>query len=244
MSSPNTSPRDHLTDDCSLSRLVVALRHVGFEDLGTFEDVLIERGFELRYIDACIDPLHPVDVLAPALFCVLGGPIGAYEEAIYPRVLAEIDLVKRRLDAKRPTLGICLGAQMMARALGARVYPGPVKEIGWKPLALTETGRTSPLAALGDDAPMLHWHGDTFDLPAGVRHLASTPEVPNQAFAADDFALALQFHPELRANLIERWLVGHACELAVNRIDINALRMDSGRYGESLAARGRTMFAA
>ncbi|MFZ1416642.1 MAG: gamma-glutamyl-gamma-aminobutyrate hydrolase family protein [Defluviicoccus sp.] len=106
---------------------VLALRHVPFEDLAYFEAVLTERGLGVRYVDAVTDDLAAIDAMRPGLVVVLGGPIGAYEDTAYPFLGDELRLIERRLRANRPTLGICLGAQLMARALGARVYPGPVK---------------------------------------------------------------------------------------------------------------------
>src|SRR5262249_57807158 len=115
---------------------------------------------------------------------VLGGPIGVYQEQDYPFLTDELRVLERRLAADLPTLGICLGAQLMARALGAKVYAGPRKEIGWSPLHLSAAGRRSCLAPLAKrQAAVLHWHGDTFDLPAGATHLASTPDYPHPALA-------------------------------------------------------------
>ena len=170
--------------------------------------------FDVRYVEAAGD-LSDVDGLEPALMIVLGGPIGAYEDAIYPFLKHELRFLERRLAADRPTLGICLGAQLMARALGARVYAGPRKEIGWAPLTLTPEGRRSPLDRLaGRGEAVLHWHGDTFDLPVGAVRLASTALYENQAFAWRQSAMALQFHPEVTAPGLEPWFVGHAYEIA------------------------------
>jgi GMP synthase (glutamine-hydrolysing) len=190
-----------------------ALRHVPFESLGILSDALATRGFETNVIDVPLTAL-PHDTLADAeLLIVLGGPIGAYEEQLYPFIADELAILERRLKANKPTLGICLGAQLLARALGARVYPGQAKEIGWAPLQLTSEGAAGPLGAVGNHA-VLHWHGDTFDLPSGATRLASTPVTPNQAFAWQRTAVALQFHLEVTALDLEAWLVGHTCELA------------------------------
>jgi GMP synthase (glutamine-hydrolysing) len=217
---------------------VLAIRHVQFEHLGTFEDALARRGYHVRYAEAGADDLATIDPLSPRLLVVLGGPIGAYEEALYPFLLDELRLVERRLAAGRPILGICLGCQLIARALGARVYPGSAKEIGWSPLTLTESGGASPLAHLaGCDYRVLHWHGDTFDLPAGVELLASTTATAHQAFRRGADTLALQFHIEIDPGQIERWLVGHACEIAgVPGLDARTLRADTARFGPPLAA--------
>ncbi|HET6718855.1 MAG TPA: glutamine amidotransferase [Rhodocyclaceae bacterium] len=224
-------------------KTAIAIRHVDFEDLGSFAEVLAARGIKLRYVDAAVDDLSPA-TLAADLLVVLGGPIGAYEENLYPFLSAELRLLESRLAAGLPTLGICLGAQLMARALGARVYPGPAREIGWHPLTLSKAGRASPLAHLaGDLSSMLHWHGDTFDLPDGARLLASTERCPHQAFAWGEGALAFQCHPEARTDQLERWLVGHAFELASHRLSVTDLRADNRRYGPSLERQGARCFA-
>lgn len=169
---------------------------------------------------------------------VLGGPIGAYEDDKYPFLRAEIALLEQRLYNKQPTLGICLGAQLMARALGARVYPGPAKEIGWAPVTLTKAGRAGALAHL-DGVPMLHWHGDTFDLPAGSERLASMEVCSNQAFSLGPNVLAFQFHPEAEGHSFERWLIGHASELAHAKISPQALRADSKRLAAAAGEHGQ-----
>lgn len=222
-----------------MRKTVLALRHVHFEDLGAFEAPLAQAGYDIRYSDAGA-------ALAPGdfdLLAVLGGPIGAYEEALYPFLKDELALVARQLEAGRPVLGICLGAQLMARALGARVYPGPAKEIGWKPLTLTDEG-ASLLAPL-TDIPVLHWHGDTFDLPPGAINLAATDVCRHQAFAVGRHALAFQFHPEAQAQGFERWLIGHAGEIAATPgISVPQLRADTQRYGEACARQGQAVLRA
>ncbi len=217
------------------------IRHVAFEGLGLIEPVLREAGYTPHMLDAGIDDLKAIEVGDADLLIVLGGPVGAYEDDRYPFLADELRILERRLAAGRPTLGVCLGAQLMARALGARVYPGPAKEIGWAPLALTDSGRASPLAHL-DGVAVLHWHGDTFDLPAGSELLASTDLCAHQAFALGRNALGLQFHGEVDAADIERWLVGHACEIAAAGLDPRALRADSARHGARLREAGARLF--
>ena len=176
--------------------------------------------------------------MAPDLIIVLGGPIGAYQELAYPFLGEELPLLERRLAAGQPTLGICLGAQLMARALGARVYEAPVKEIGWSKLQLSEAGRNGPLRHFVG-VPVLHWHGDTFDLPEGAELLASTEICANQAFSFGYHELACQFHPEISGHGFERWLIGHASEIAaVPGISPAALRRDTERFAPQSALRG------
>jgi GMP synthase (glutamine-hydrolysing) len=124
----------------------------------------------------------------------------------------------------------------MARALGARVYPAAEKEIGFAPVALTREGRASCLAAL-EGEPVLHWHGDTFDLPGGAARLASTRVCENQAFACGANVLAVQFHPEAGGPGFERWLIGHTLELSAAGVSVARLRAEHRALEAGLRAR-------
>jgi GMP synthase (glutamine-hydrolysing) len=228
-----------------MTRTALVLRHVEFEHLGILGPLLAGRGLQIDMRDAPVADLRGIDVRAPDLLVVLGGPIGVYEQDLYPFLTDELRLIERRLAAGRPLLGVCLGAQLIAHALGARVYPGKTKEIGFAPVALTDAGGGSALAPLNPDVAVLHWHGDTFDLPAGAVRLASTGLTPNQAFAAGDAVLGLQFHAEVDWREIERWLVGHAHEIAsVPGLAVTALREDARRLGPPLMQAGRRVFEA
>jgi GMP synthase (glutamine-hydrolysing) len=224
-------------------RFCLAVRHVAFEDLGLLEPLLGSRGYQVRYHDAGIDPFDSGTLLTPDLAIVLGGPIGVYERDAYPFISDEVDAIAGRMAAEKPILGICLGAQMMAAALGARVAPGPVKEIGWAPLQLTADGRTSVLAPLGT-TPVLHWHGDNCELPAGCLALASTANCPVQAFAHKPSQLALQFHLETEPARFERWLIGHTVELGKAGIDPNELRKQARAFARATADVGRDVLTA
>lgn len=225
---------------------VVAIQHIAFEHLGSLQAVLVEQGYTVHYLPAWSAGLAAqVKSIAPELLVVLGGPVGVYEDHLYPFLQVEKALLKERLSAGHATLGICLGAQLMAAALGGDVYASGVKEIGWAPLSLTPAGRDSPLRFLsGELADVLHWHGDTFTLPAGAMHLASTALCRNQAFAYGPRALGLQFHLEAQAEQIEHWLVGHACEIAGAGIDVAALRRGAQRHGAALQEQARKFFSA
>ncbi len=213
----------------------LALTHVSFEHLGNLELVLKSRGYHIQYMHAPTADFELFNPLDADLLIVLGGPISVYEQDLYPFLHSELSFIKKRLLANLPTIGICLGAQFIAQAFGARVYSGGKKEIGWSTLTLPNNDMNSPMKWL-ENTPVLHWHGDTFDLPMQATLLASTDIYPNQAFKVGNSILGLQFHIELLPNEIENWLVGHACELSKANIDINQLRFDTQKNVAQLNA--------
>ncbi|HET6378204.1 MAG TPA: glutamine amidotransferase [Methylocella sp.] len=223
-------------------KTAAVIRHVHFEDLGTFAEPLVEAGYHYQYYDIGRDRLP--DALAPDLLIVLGAPVGVYEDDKYPFLCGELDLLKARLANGAPTFGICLGAQLIAGALGAKVFPSGLKEIGWGPVDLTQAAASTPLGHLAQ-TPVLHWHGDTFDLPPGAVHLASTAKCRNQAFGIGTNILGVQFHPEVDpAAGIEPWLIGHAAEIGAAGIGPRALREGAAKAaGAALPVKARRMFA-
>jgi GMP synthase (glutamine-hydrolysing) len=222
-----------------MERTAFVIRHLAFEDLGAFTPVLTRAGYQIQYVDVGVDELTAIEPVAPDLLVVLGGPIGAYEDDKYPFLRNELKLIETRLTAARPTMGICLGAQLMARALGAGVHPGPEKEIGFAPLTLTDDGHASCLGGF-DGEPVLHWHGDVFELPQGATRLASTRVCENQAFTYGPNAIAFQFHPEAGGGGFERWLIGHTFELTHARKDIAQLRTEYQALSVGLQRRAET----
>lgn len=222
----------------------IAIRHVGFEDLGAFAPGLRAAGYQVHYWDIGEQELWTLEPVKTDLLIVLGGPIGVYEDEVYPFLAEEIAILEQRLAANRPTLGICLGAQLIARAAGARVYPSGAKEIGFARITLSESGRSSCLAPFADAPITLHWHGDTFDLPAGAERLASTDLCENQAFAIGPNIVGFQFHPEASAKGFEKWLVGHAAELAAAKIDVPRLRSEAQTYGPELERKAQAVLSA
>jgi GMP synthase (glutamine-hydrolysing) len=221
-----------------MGRTCLVVRHLAFEDLGLIEGVLLDRGFTIRTVEAGVDDIAALDPAADDVVIVLGGPVGVYEDDVYPFLRDEIAFIRARIDSGKVLVGICLGAQLIAAAAGAAVYPGPEKEIGWAPVTLTTAGHASPLQAL-DGVDVLHWHGDTFDLPDGAVRLASTGLTLNQAFAIGETVLALQFHIEVLPAMIERWLIGHRVELGATRgLSIPALRAETHRVGPAAVAAG------
>ena len=221
---------------------VTVVQHLAFEDLGSFAAPLLELGCEIQVVQVGVDDVGQA-IDEAELLVVLGGPIGVYETERYPFLVDELGALERRLAARRPTLGICLGAQLIARALGAKVYPGGRKEIGWSELQLPQAGLQSPLQHLAG-VPVLHWHGDTFDLPAGAELLASSAVYPHQAFRVGGNVLALQFHPEALTRQFERWLIGHTGELASAGLDVPTLREQARQHGPLLERAGQAMLRA
>jgi GMP synthase (glutamine-hydrolysing) len=223
-------------------KTAIAISHVCFEDAGTLEDAITARGYSFRTLQAGVDDLS--EAKDADILVVLGGPIGVYELDRYPFLRSEFAVIETALARGKPVVGICLGAQLIAAVLGARVYPAREKEIGWGLVGLTPDGRKSPLAALSENkGRVLHWHGDTFDLPRGATWLAETAIAPYQAFSTSNGrVLALQFHVEPHAARIERWLIGHTLELTTSGIDVHKVRADTQRYGPGLEKVSRKLF--
>lgn len=220
---------------------VLAVRHLAFEDLGLLAPMLADRGHTVRYLDAGVETIGSESLLEPDLVVVLGGPIGVADEDRYPFLTAELEALSARLAGRRPTLGICLGAQLMAKILGGSVTTAGPTEIGYAPLRLTDQAQHTPLRHL-DGVPVLHWHNDFFSIPPDAVRLASTPSCPNQAYAIGAEILGLQFHLETPPADLERWLIGHAAALVAAGIDPRQLRQQAAQAGPGLtAAAGRVL---
>jgi len=176
---------------------VVHLQHVSFENMGSIEPWLRARDHEVRHFRMFAgDPLPTLDEFD--VLIVMGGPMGVNDEAEFPWLADEKRLVRAAIEAGKKVLGVCLGSQLIASALGARVYPNGEREIGWFEIVRTPDAAGHPLGAvLPERAVIFHWHGDTLDLPAGATHLASSAGCRHQAFAVGDHVLALQFHFEM-----------------------------------------------
>jgi GMP synthase (glutamine-hydrolysing) len=192
-----------------MMKRLLAWRHVAYEDLDGLAPPFRAAGYAIDYWDALFDGEEP-DALSPDILVVLGAPIGVYEQEQYPFVHRQIEALRRRIEAGRPTLGICFGAQLIAAALGARVYRGDHFEFGWGPVATTNDGLKSPVGAY--DGAVFHCHGDTFDLPRGAKLLAGSTHYPHQAFSYGP-QLALQFHGEVTGRGLKRWFIGHSARI-------------------------------
>lgn len=227
----------------SAARTAVVLRHSDDIHLGNLEPVLTEHGYAVRYVDTLgPDGVRGIDPASADLLVVLGGEMGAYETERFPVLADEIALLAARLAAHRPVFGVCLGAQLMAGALGSPVYRGPTNEIGYRLVEPTEAGRASPLRHISG-IPVLQWHSDTFDLPPGATRLAASSAYGTEAFAIDEWALAVQFHPEVTPAMHEAWLGSSAAEVRAEGLDPEALRQERARHSDAMQDASAAMFS-
>ncbi len=186
---------------------LLAVRHERHEGLGLLEKIFEEEKVSFRYLDLFENPNLSVDLSQVSGLVVLGGAMGVYEADRYPFLAKEIEILRQSLRQNLPTLGICLGSQLLAAAGGARVYRGPRKEVGWFPIQMQPEAKKDPLLKhLPPETMVFHWHGDTFDLPKGAKHLASSERYPHQAFQLGEKAWGLQFHLEITDGMIQDWV--------------------------------------
>jgi GMP synthase-like glutamine amidotransferase len=175
---------------------VHVFQHVPFEDLGTIRDWLNRRGADIRYTRFFAnEPLPALDDIDMLL--AMGGPMSVNHEADLPWLRAEKQALREAIDMEVPVLGVCLGAQLIASALGARVYPNPVKEIGWFPVQGIHGTESASTFSFPSESTVFHWHGETFDLPPGAMHLARSAACEHQAIQFKRHVLGLQFHLEM-----------------------------------------------
>jgi GMP synthase (glutamine-hydrolysing) len=206
-------------------RRLLVCQHVAHEILGILDPLLREAGFRIRYVNFGRQPEAKPNMDRYHGLIVLGGPMNCDQSDRYPHLDTEVQLVQSAIEMGKPVLGICLGSQIIARALGARVRRNPVKEIGWYDLSPTTTGQQDPLfSELDATQKIFQWHGDTFDIPAHAVRLASSPDCENQAFRYGDNVYGLQFHLEVDQPMIERWL--HA---PVNQRELDGLEDGKAR---------------
>jgi GMP synthase (glutamine-hydrolysing) len=183
----------------------IVLRHTPAEGLGLLANALRDYGVHNRYLDVARGDGLPKDVRTVGGVIVLGGPMGAYETDQHPFLATESAFVEKAIAAGRPVLGVCLGAQLIAQVLGARVYPGDRREVGWAPVELTEEGRDDPLfVGLADPLTVFHLHRDTYELPPDATNLARSPLYEQQAFRYGDTVYGFQFHLEFTEPIISR----------------------------------------
>lgn len=193
------------------------LQHVPFEGLGSISTWMTDQNYSLSstrlYADDFLPTVNDFDWLI-----ILGGPMNIYEEDQYPWLIAEKQLIKQAVEKDKLVLGICLGAQLIADALGARVDLGQHKEIGWFPIKTIEAVQQSKvLEFLPSELTVFHWHGDTFELPEKAIRLAYSESCANQAFLYGDKVLGLQFHLEVDQQGVRQMIENSASELVAGK---------------------------
>jgi GMP synthase (glutamine-hydrolysing) len=181
------------------------VQHIRCEPPGIFADLLGARDIGIDTVE--IDEGDELPAWRDIdLVVAMGGPMGVYDEADHPWLAHEKQWIAQAVRAGKPYLGVCLGAQLLAASLGAKVSTGPAPEVGVLPVTLTAEGQADPVfSALDESFPALQWHGDTFDVPVGGAHLGSSPAYRNQAFRFGEFAYAVQFHVEVTDDMLTEW---------------------------------------
>ena len=221
---------------------VLIIKNISHEGPGTIGDYLQEKNIAHSLVDLQKGDAAP-DITPFTHLVIMGGPMAVYEMHRYPHLINEALLISAALKANKHILGVCLGAQMLAHMLGARVYPGLHKEIGWYDVALTQEGMQDPLLSWlklpgKDAAQVFQWHGDTFDLPRGSVRLASSELFPNQAFRYMDRVYALQFHIEVTPTIVHDWLKNE------KGIDFVGITATSARIFDEYHERAQTFYQA
>lgn len=219
------------------------IRHVPVEGIAGFRQPIEAAGYRLDRIDVSDPGFASLDLREPDLLIMMGGPMSVYEHDRYPWIACQKHRLAQRLELDRPTLGVCFGAQLLAAALGAEVFPGPGKEIGFAPLAIHDTPLPTPLRHL-EGQSVLHWHGDTFALPEGAELLASSERYAHQAFRRGSNLLALQFHAEMGLDdRFQVWTEEWTDDIASGQTTAARLRADHAAHGPRAVAAGRAMIA-
>lgn len=222
------------------------LTHLQQEGSCVLGHTIVERGLRNHTRNTPRHGLDDIDPLRPHLLVVMGGPVGVYQSDDYPFLKQEIEFLEKRIAADLPTIGICLGSQLMAAALGEKIYKGAQgKEVGWDPLTLTEAGQETPAKYLcGTQTNMFHWHGDTFDLPQGATLLASTNKYKNQIFKYGQNALGIQCHPEVQKSQLNEWLVMFQADVTGKNplIHVDELRAQTKEHIATLNRQAKLFF--
>lgn len=229
-----------------MSRILV-FQHVAAEPLGTLDPLIRRRGHRVKFVNFEREPGAQPRLDRYKGLIVLGGPMNVEDRDGRPHLRTEIDLIREALAQDKPVLGICLGAQLLAHALGGKVRRHHVSEIGWYNLATTDAGRSDPVfGPLGESAPIFQWHSYTFDIPKGATHLARTATCENQAFRQGNNAYGFQFHLEMDKPLIERWLglPGYRDELIAAGLgrDAESIRADTFARIEAMQDKAHEVF--
>jgi GMP synthase (glutamine-hydrolysing) len=217
---------------------VLILKNTPTEGPGTIEDFLRENNIHYKIVEMSSEELPSVETYDTLI--IMGGPMSVNETNLYPYIAREIELVKEFINKDRKVLGICLGAQIIAKALGSEIYAGAEKEIGWYDIELQEGTDRDPLILklamypragdLWKRFKVFHWHGETFDIPSGAVKIASSELYPNQAFRYGKNVYAFQFHIEVAKEMIYEWLKNEP-------VDMDKIKRDTEAFYEEYSGR-------
>jgi len=226
---------------------ILVLQHVAAEPLGTLDPLIRRRGHRVRFVNFERDPHAIPNIDRYRGLVVLGGPMNVDQQARYPHLKVELDVIDAALQQEKPVLGICLGAQLLAHALGASVGRNPIPEIGWYPLQRTAAGTEDLIIGeLPDECPVFQWHSCRFEVPTQAVHLATTKTCASQAFRHAENAYGFQFHLEMDQALIERWLANpaYAEELRQSGLpqDKEQIRRETQQYIDSMQTQANRVF--
>lgn len=222
-----------------MSKRALIIRHVPVEGIAGFRDPVEAAGYHIDRVDVTDPGFSAIDLSEPDLVIMMGGPMSVYEQDRYPWIACQQKRLTQRLELDRPTLGVCFGAQLVAAALGAEVFRGPQKEVGYSKLTILD-----PALSRLENLPVLHWHGDTFALPDNTERLASSALYENQAFRRGRNVLALQFHAEM--GLDERfaaWVDNWPNDISDAGTTAERLRADHAEYGRPSLSAGQETIA-
>lgn len=225
---------------------ILVLQNVDCEDLGTMESAIKSRGMEYQYKHLYARDRAPLNLEGYSGLVILGGPMNVYETERYSFLKDEERLIKEAIQKDLPTLGLCLGAQLIAKTLEARVFAGNKKEIGWYSISLTDDGQSDPLFSNFEKAnTVFQWHGDTFDIPSGAKRLAESKLFPNQAFKIGNKVIGLQFHLEVTEEAVYKWMQKYEEELNKLKGYINSdqIKIDTSEKIENLQTLAERFYA-
>lgn len=226
---------------------VLVLRHVAHEHLGTLAHALERNSIGYEYVNFYQNESSGVSARNIDGLVILGGPMNVYETDKYPFLDTEDRLIREAIDKRVPVLGICLGAQLIAKALGAKVNKNKEKEIGWYPLIINKEAASDRLFRhFNPEETVFQWHGDAFEIPAGAVHLAESPFCRNQAFRHESNVFGLQFHIEVNTQMISEWLGVSENKTEVDSlkgsIDPDSIKNQTPRFIDRLAKLAESVF--
>ncbi|MGH9374702.1 MAG: type 1 glutamine amidotransferase [Terriglobia bacterium] len=223
---------------------VVAIQHAECETPGLIEEALKAKGYSIESVRSFLGHPVPKEMGEAKGLIVMGGPMGVYESAGNPFLRDEMRLIERALHEGKPVLGVCLGSQLLAAALGSRVRKGAQKEIGWHAVTLAEHAREDPLLKGADPSFVAyHWHGDVFDVPAGAASLASSARTECQAFRYNRNAYGFLFHMEVTPEILKGMLHAFRKEIEEEHLSADEIARGAAENLDRLKIIGRSVFS-